>query len=392
MMTRMIASTNVLTTSSTDKPDEGRAVDRIGVFIAFRECLGLALHLVLHQLRRFQRVRARRKLHGNARCRMAVETADDRIAFGAEFDARHVLQQHARAIGLCLEHDLAELFGRAQPGPGGYGRGQHLVAGGGLRTDLTGRDLRVLCLDRGGHVAGHELHARKLERVEPDAHRILRSEHVDVADALDAADRILQVRDEEIGHVVVVGAIALVIDADDQQEVRTRLGDDEALLLHLLGQAGEGLLNLVLHLHLRDVGIGALGEGGRDRSRSRRTRRGCEIDKAVDACQLLLDDLRHAGFERVRRSPRIGCADIDRRRGDVRVLLNRQRHDGAEATEHDDDGDDPGENGPVDECAGNHLGVSASRRRRPPAGAWTSSRRGPGRSSRSAGWCPAPRR
>ena len=43
------------------------------------------------------------------------------------------------------------------------------------------------------------------------------------------------------------------------------LGDDEALLLHLLRQSRERLLHLVLHLHLRRVRVGALHERHRDR-------------------------------------------------------------------------------------------------------------------------------
>jgi hypothetical protein len=36
------------------------------------------------------------------------------------------------------------------------------------------------------------------------------------------------------------------------------------LLLHLLRQPGQSLLDLVLDLHLGDVGVGALGESGGD--------------------------------------------------------------------------------------------------------------------------------
>ena len=39
-------------------------------------------------------------------------------------------------------------------------------------------------------------------------------------------------------------------------------------LLHFLRQQRHGELQLVLHLHLRDVGIGALREGQRDRGRA----------------------------------------------------------------------------------------------------------------------------
>ena len=51
------------------------------------------------------------------------------------------------------------------------------------------------------------------------------------------------------------------IEADDDQEVAHRLVHLHALLLHLLRQERRGELQLVLHLHLRDVRIGAALEG-----------------------------------------------------------------------------------------------------------------------------------
>ena len=48
------------------------------------------------------------------------------------------------------------------------------------------------------------------------------------------------------------------------RKLLARLGDADALLLDDLRQQRHGLLQLVLRLHLRDVGIGAAGEGQRD--------------------------------------------------------------------------------------------------------------------------------
>ena len=53
----------------------------------------------------------------------------------------------------------------------------------------------------------------------------------------------------------------LVVDRDDQQEVGVGLGDQDALLLHLLRQPRDRLLDLVLDLDLGDVRVGALVEG-----------------------------------------------------------------------------------------------------------------------------------
>src|SRR3546814_1721633 len=51
-----------------------------------------------------------------------------------------------------------------------------------------------------------------------------------------------------------------VCSSDLQQRIRIGLGDAHALLLHLLRQARDRRLDLVLDLHLRDVGVGAFHE------------------------------------------------------------------------------------------------------------------------------------
>ncbi len=102
--------------------------------------------------------------------------------------------------------------------------------------------------------------AREARGIEPDAHRVLRAEYLQVADTGQAADRILQVGDHEVGDVAARCAVGLVVDREHHQEIRVRLRDDEALLLHGLRQARQRLLHLVLHLHLRDVRIDAAVE------------------------------------------------------------------------------------------------------------------------------------
>ncbi len=81
-----------------------------------------------------------------------------------------------------------------------------------------------------------------------------------------------------------------------------------------------------------------------------------EIDHAVDTGELLLDDLRDARFERFGRSTRIAGTNVDRRRGDVRILFDGQRENRAQPREHDDDRDDPREDGAIDEDARDHFG------------------------------------
>ena len=77
-------------------------------------------------------------------------------------------------------------------------------------------------------------------------------------DARNARQRILQLARQKVGDVDIVVASAVVIERDDQQEADVcDFATVDALLLHFLRQERDRLLHFVLHLDLRDVGIGA---------------------------------------------------------------------------------------------------------------------------------------
>ena len=86
--------------------------------------------------------------------------------------------------------------------------------------------------------------------------------------------------------------LSLDTKPDDQQRSSLLdLRDPDAGLLHLRGQQRHGELQLVLHLHLRDVGIGPRREGERgDRPAEVVAGRG-HVDQAVEPVHLLLDHL-----------------------------------------------------------------------------------------------------
>ncbi len=201
---------------------------------------------------------------------MAVQVDGRRIILAAQGHVGDVLQQHLRSVGQRLHHHFLELIDRGEARARGDDRVQHLRVGHRLLADLAGRDLRILRGDRIRHIARLQVEAAQFVRVEPDAHRILRAEHIEIADALEAAQTILQMRNQIVADVDARALVGLVIDRDHHQEVGIGLGDDQALLLHLLGQTGQRLLHLVLHLYLGDVRIGALVEGHRDHHLTRR--------------------------------------------------------------------------------------------------------------------------
>ncbi len=218
--------------------DERRAVERESVFIARRERVRRLLDLRLDEFGSLQRVRPWRELDCHADRGMAVQAAGVGVILGAELDARDVVQPHHRAVGTGLDDDLAELVGRRQSRPLGDDRRQHLRRRPRLRAELAGGDLRVLRLQRGDDVGGRQRHARQLERVEPDPHRILRAEGREVADPGNARDLVLQGRDEIVGDVGRRRLVRRIVQRDDHQEVGVGLGDRHALLLDLLPAGG----------------------------------------------------------------------------------------------------------------------------------------------------------
>src|SRR3546814_15009750 len=103
----------------------------------------------------------------------------------------------------------------------------------------------------------------------------------------------------------------------------------------LLRQARDRRLDLVLDLHLRDVGVGAFHEDRGDIRAPARAGLRAEIKEAVDPGQLLLEHLGDAVLDRFGRRAGIGGADLDLRRRDIGILLDRQRQARADAAEPD---------------------------------------------------------
>jgi hypothetical protein len=77
-----------------------------------------------------------------------------------------------------------------------------------------------------------------------------------------------------------------------------------------------------------------------------------EIEDAVGAVEFLLDQPRDAVIEVLRRSTGVTCADRDRRWRDDGILRDGQKRDGEQSAKADQEGDDPGEDGPIDKEGG----------------------------------------
>ena len=192
--------------------------------------------------------------------RLPVVARLETVAARAEFDARDVFEPQDGAIRVAAHDDILELLRGLQAALRGDGRVQLRAGHGGRVAELPDRHLLVLRLHRADDVRGRELVGLELVGVEPDAHRVLRSEHLDVADAGDAADRVDDVRGDVVRDVDLVHAPVLGHETEHHQEAGARLADVDALALDFLRQQRHRELQLVLNLHLRDVRVDAVVE------------------------------------------------------------------------------------------------------------------------------------
>src|SRR5262249_36495623 len=160
---------------------------------AGREELRQVFDLRLHRVGGVERVGAGGQAHRDTGCGPAVVERDGAVVVAAQLDPRDIPQQHRGAAFGSAQHDALELVGPLQAAVGGYRRVKRRAASRRQTAELAGGDLRVLRADRVGDVVRRQLVVDQLVRIEPDPHRVLRTEQRQFAYALHAAQRILQI-------------------------------------------------------------------------------------------------------------------------------------------------------------------------------------------------------
>jgi hypothetical protein len=340
---------------------EAGGVERHVVGEAGREGLGELRHLGVYPLGHVERIGVGQLVDRDPGVGLAVDVRGLGIGLRAQLDPADVAHPHdLAAVALVgLDDDVAELLGRAEAADD-VDRVLEIEPLGGRRlADLARRDVLALLLDDPADVRRREAERVELLRIEPDAHRILAdAQHVDVADARQARQLVDQVDGRIVAEIEAVVALVWRGQRHDLQDRGRLLLDDEALRLHGHGQGGERGADLVLYQHLREIEIGADLERDRERVGACVRAVGLHVDHLLDAVDLqldgqgdIVDDDRGAGT-------RVGRGDLDRGRHDVGILGDRQGHQGDAADQHDDDGEDVGQDRPVDEERGDHGGVS----------------------------------
>src|SRR5690606_35956827 len=193
-----------------------------------------------------------------------------------------------------------------------------------------------------------------------DAHRILGTKDLQVHDTCGTGDGVLDVGHDVVRQVASGHAAVGGNHTEHHEEVTHGLGHPDALLLHFLRQQRRGQLQLVLHLDLGNVRVGALVRGHGDRHAAVGVTLRGHVTEAVDAVHLLFDDLHHGVLHRLRGCTRVADLDTNGRRGDAGVLVDGQAKNGEAACEHDHQGDDPGKNGSIDKESGHGVVILGS--------------------------------
>ena len=195
----------------------------------------------------------------------------------------------------------------------------------------------------------------ELLRVEPDAHRVLAdAQHLRVADARQARQLVDQVDGGVVRHVEAVEGRVRRGQRHDLQDRGRLLLHDHALRLDGHGQRGQRRAHLVLHQHLREIEVGADGEGHGERVGAGIGAVRLHVDHAFDAVDLQLDGQRHVVDDGLGAGARVGRRHLDGRRHDVGILGDRQGDQRDGAQDHDDDRQHIGQDRPIDEKLGNH--------------------------------------
>ena len=219
------------------------------------------------------------------------------------------------------------------------------------------RDLHVLALQGRDDVARRQPERLQAVGIEPDAHGIVAAaEHRDRADAVDAVQHVDDADVGVVGDEERVARLVRRIEVHDHHQVGRGLGHRDADVAHVRRQPRLGDRHAVLHLHLRDVEIGAELErhGDREAAVARRVRR--DVEHVLDAVDLLLERRHDGGGDDVGAGAGILAGDVDHRRRDLGILRDRQPAEGDDAQDHEHQRHDAGEDRPVDEEAGDAHG------------------------------------
>ena len=151
------------------------------------------------------RVGAGQLVEGHDGGGLAVQLPANVVELRSQFDARHILQPHHRAVRILAHDDVAEFLLGDQPALGGDRVGEFLALGRGRPADLAGGIDGVLRVDGVDEVVDRDVELGQLVGLDPEAHGVLAgAEHLHVGDAFQPGDLVHQV---DVGVVGQEGGV-----------------------------------------------------------------------------------------------------------------------------------------------------------------------------------------
>ena len=357
-----------------------------------REVLRRRLDSLQHGGGRFQRIGARLLHDRHADTRLATEIAIHREVLSGDLHPRNIAQAGDLAIRAALDDDVLELVFRNQAALDGdrdFERGGRSVGEGRTAQAATGR-LDVLGAQGGHDVTGRHVIRGGPFRIDPHTHGIIAAaENLDIAHAFQAQQLVPQ---HGVGVIAQIGAVDTAIigaQGNDEQEAGGFLVHAHPGLSHLFRQARLGTIDAVLDQDLGGIQIGARREGHGEIDQARSGRGGGHVEHVLDAVDLLFQRRGNLFGQVFRGGTGIGCGHRNRRRGNLRILGQRQGRVGEHTHQRDEDRHDPGKDRSVDEEVGKPHGRNSFLGRNAEKVARTLRALGPGRTVdrfRGAGW------
>ena len=357
-MTRPIASSSVHQHLDDRLAHDDDVVERDLPLEAGREVLLEAIHLGDHALEHLDGIGRRQQRNADALRLEAEEAQVRRVGFGAELDAADVLDADQRAVRAGLDDDVFELGRLRQAAHRAHADRVVLLGRRRRVAERAGGDLHVLLAQRADHVAGGDVAAGQLGRIEPQPHRELAlAEHDHVADARHALDRVADVEVDVVADELARVAVVAREEPETADEAGRHLRDRDAVLPHLGRHAAERLVDAVLHVDGGEILIAIDVERHRDGGEAAVGARRGDVAHALDAVDRLLERRGHGALDGLRVGAGVERRHGHRRRRQLGIARDRQRRNRHRARENDQQRADRREDGPADKDVGNHDGA-----------------------------------
>ena len=283
--------------------------------------------------------------------RTLVEEGVGCVVCRPQFHSRHIHDPSHPPRGVGLDDDIAEVLGGSEASLGldieligAHPRGLRRLAYG------SGGDLHIVRPQGRDNVVPGQTVGRRAVGVDPDSHgEIPRRAGADIPHAIDAQDLVLDVQANIVGDILLIARPVGRVHVNGQEEVWRRLAHHDPGRLDLGGEQGRRVLDPIFHQHLIDIWIGAQGKGAGDLKLTVSGGLGRHVEHLLDPVYRLLDRVGDRVGDGLGRGAGIGGGDGHGGGGNIRILTHRQAGIGDCPHQGDDDGDDGGEDRPVNE-------------------------------------------